>query len=576
MKAGEKIREKMKILRASYVRQLPDRVTNLEELYERLKHEPAALDGLPAFHRLVHSIKGSSASFGCKEMSDAAALLENLLKTLLQSGEKPDAHRLEEIGVKLGLIRDALPRLEEKGDGADHSIGAALSSEPVERTEKRLIYLAEDDPYVLRDLFLQISYFGYEVETFAGLADLVRAVKEKVPAAIIADIVFPEGELAGVEAVSRLLKELADPVPVIFISARNDLAARLMAVRAGGGAYFVKPVNITDLIDKLDALTRDQEAVRYKALIIDDDPEQAAYHSLILQEAGMLTEVINDPMLVHTPLIEFNPDIILMDMYMPGCNGMELARTIRQMPAFFGLPIVFLSGETNEDKQFKAMSMGGDDFLTKPVKPEHLTSSAMVRAERMRVIRSFMQCDSLTGLLNHTKTKELLDGELTRAARRNGNLAFAMLDIDLFKSVNDTHGHPTGDQVIISLSRLLRQRLRKTDIVGRYGGEEFAVILLDTDAASALSIIDTIRDSFAKIKHLSAKGEFSSSFSCGIASFSDYKDPADISNAADQALYRAKQLGRNRVLLAEGEEVAVQARATAVKRGWDQGSVSGN
>jgi diguanylate cyclase (GGDEF)-like protein len=555
MTAGEKIREKLKSLRESYVRQLPDRVTGLEEFYERFKREPAAFAGLPDFHRLAHSLKGSSATFGYKEMGDAAFRLERLLKALLQAGGKPDAHHLEEVGVSLGFVRDALSRLEEKDDGAHLSFGAALAAGLVESTEKRLVYLVEDDPHVLQDLSLQISCFGYEVGAFAGLAGLVRAVKEKPPAAIIADIVFPEGELAGVEAVSGLLKELAVPLPVIFISARNDLSARLMAVRAGGNAYFVKPVNITDLIDKLDVLTRDQEEARYKALIIDDDPDQAAYHSLILQEAGMSTEVVNDPMLVYAPLVEFNPDILLMDMYMPGCNGMELSRTIRQMPAFFSLPIVFLSGETDQDKQFKAMSMGGDDFLTKPIKPEHLISSVSVRAERMRIIRSFMQCDSLTGLLNHTKTKELLDGELIKAARRNGNLAFAMIDLDLFKSINDTHGHSTGDQVIISLSRLLKQRLRKTDIIGRYGGEEFAVILLDTDAAFALSIMDGIRDSFAKIRHLAAQGEFSSSFSCGIATFPCCKSPAEISKVADLALYSAKHQGRNRVVMADGEKV---------------------
>jgi diguanylate cyclase (GGDEF)-like protein len=553
MKPKENIREKMKSLREAYVRQLPDRVRDLEAFFERLKLDPMAFDGLSDFHRLAHSIKGSSASFGYKEMSDGALILERLLKTLLQSGDRPDDHRIADIGTRLGFVRDALSHLEDNDGGEDFRAYPALPSEPGKKTENRLVYLVEDDPYVLQNLFLQISFFGYEVRIFDELQGMSRAVREKQPAAIIADIIFPEGDLAGVEAVARLRKEFTAHVPVIFISARNDLLARLRAVRAGGDAYFAKPVNITDLIDALDALTRDKEEIIYRALIVDDDPEMAAYHALILQNAGMVTEVVNDPMKVYDPLIEFNPDIILMDMYMPGCDGMELSKTIRQMPAFFSIPIVFLSAETNTDKQFKAMSMGGDDFLTKPIKPEHLISSVAVRAERMRIIRSFMQCDSLTGLLNHTKTKEFLDVELAKASRRNGKLAFAMIDIDLFKSVNDTYGHPTGDQVILSLSRLLRQRVRKTDIVGRYGGEEFAVILLDTDTASALSIMDGIRDSFQKIRHLSGKGEFSSSFSCGIAVFPSYKDPTAICNAVDKALYSAKHQGRNRTVLAEGE-----------------------
>lgn len=554
MKPGANLREKMKSLRASYVRQLPDRVRDLEAFFERLKLAPAAFDGLSDFHRLAHSIKGSSASFGYKEISDAALILERLLKTLLQSGDRLDDHLVGDIGARLGFIRDALSRLENKDEGEDTGACAALPSEPVEKLGKRVVYLVEDDPFILQTLLLQISHFGYEVKAFSRLNALVQAVKKRPPSAIIADIIFPEGDFAGIEAVDELRKELAHPVPVIFISAGSDLAARLKAVKAGGDAYFAKPVNISDLIDKLDALTRAKEEILYRALIIDDDPEMAAYHSLILQEAGMITQMVNDPLAVYDPLIEFDPDIILMDMYMPGCDGMELSKTIRQMPAFFSIPIVFLSAETNVDKQFKAMSMGGDDFLTKPIKPEHLISSVTVRAERMRIIRSFMQCDSLTGLLNHTKTKEFLEIELARAARRDGKLAFAMIDIDLFKAVNDTYGHPVGDQVILSLSRLLRQRVRKTDIVGRYGGEEFAVILLDTAAESALDIMDGIRDSFQKIMHLSEKNEFSSSFSCGIAVFPKYKDPTSISNAADKALYNAKNQGRNRVVLVEGED----------------------
>jgi len=550
MTAGAKLRDKMQALRESYLRQLPERIADMTDYYERLQGESPVGDVLSDFHRLAHMLKGSSASFGFKELSAVAFGLEQHLKALLLPGERPDATRLAELGVSLGLIREAQSRLAEVGDGTDRAMGVALAAAPRERCAKRLVYLVEDDPYVRQDLFLQISYFGYEVVAFAALVDMVRAVKVRPPDAIIADIVFPEGGLAGVEAISRLRQELALPLPVIFVSARNDFAARLMAVRAGGEAYFVKPVNITHLIDTLDDLTGDREEVHYNVLIIDDDPELAAYHALILQDGGMLTEVVTDPMLVYPQLVEFKPDLILLDMYMPGCDGMELAKTIRQVPAFFSIPIVFLSGETNADKQFRAMSMGGDDFLTKPIKPEHLLSSATVRAERMRIIRSFMQTDSLTGLLNHTKTKELLDGELTKAVRRKGQLAFAMIDIDHFKSVNDSHGHPTGDQVILSLSRLLKQRLRKTDIVGRYGGEEFAVILLDTDASYARKIIDGIRDSFAKIKHLSAKGEFSSSFSCGIATFPHFKEPTAICSAADLALYSAKHQGRNRVVLA--------------------------
>jgi CheY-like chemotaxis protein len=155
---------------------------------------------------------------------------------------------------------------------------------------------------------------------------------------------------------------------------------------------------------------------------------------------------------------------------MVACDGFELATVIRQQEEFVGISIVFLSAESNIGRQLFALRLGGDDFLIKPIEPDHLVSVVTSRVERSRVLRSFMVRDSLTGLLNHTAIKEQLEIQLARTRRLNGKLSFAMLDIDHFKTVNDTYGHSVGDRVLKSLSRLLQQRLRETDIVGRAGG----------------------------------------------------------------------------------------------------------
>jgi diguanylate cyclase (GGDEF)-like protein len=236
-----------------------------------------------------------------------------------------------------------------------------------------------------------------------------------------------------------------------------------------------------------------------------------------------------------------------MDMYMPGCTGEELAKVIRQQEAYVSVPIVFLSTETDTGRQLAAMQIGGDDFLTKPIRPEHLVSAVAARVHRYRVLRSYMERDSLTGLLNHTRLKEQLEVEVKRARRQGRSLAFVMIDIDRFKLVNDTYGHPTGDRVIKSLSHLLQQRLRRTDIIGRYGGEEFAVILTDTDGPTAIKLLDEIRAAFAQVRQQADGGEFSVTFSGGVAELSRFDSAADLGSAADRALYQAKREGRNRV-----------------------------
>ena len=245
----------------------------------------------------------------------------------------------------------------------------------------------------------------------------------------------------------------------------------------------------------------------------------------------------------------------MTDLYMPGCNGFDLARVIRQQNSYAAIPLVFLSSERREDQQISAMSLGGDAFLTKPVGAEQLISSIISRAERSRTLRSMMMRDGLTGLLNHSHLKEQLAIEIDRARRANAYLAFVMLDIDDFKAVNDTYGHPTGDRVLKSLAQVLTRRLRKTDIIGRYGGEEFAIILVNTTGERAHAIVDDIRDRFSKISQRHEDQRFTVTFSGGVAEFSRFTTGESLSNTADAALYEAKNGGRNQIVLAGDTKV---------------------
>ena len=364
------------------------------------------------------------------------------------------------------------------------------------------------------------------------------------------------GRLAGVGGDQKLDTVLAlrqsneEPPPVIFVSSRNDLQARLHSVRAGGKAYFSKPVIIGKLIDVLDNLLKEDEPIPYRVLVVDDVVIQAQMTARHLKAAGMETAIVTDPLQIIETLEEFNPELLLLDVYMPGCTGLELAEVIRQMDTFVSIPIVFFSAETDRDKQLLAMGLGGDDFLTKPQRPDYLVSAVTSRIERYRQLRALMVRDSLTGTLNHTTIKELLNQELSRARRQKTDLCFVMIDLDHFKSVNDAYGHAAGDRVLRSLAHLLIKRLRHHDTVGRYGGEEFSVVLPATTGPMALKIMDELRADFTNVLHQSSDAGFSVTFSCGIADFPRLTTLGQISEAADKALYQAKQNGRNRVVLA--------------------------
>lgn len=159
--------------------------------------------------------------------------------------------------------------------------------------------------------------------------------------------------------------------------------------------------------------------------------------------------------------------------------------------------------------------------------------------------------DGLTGLYNHSYTKEMIDIELERSKRSGIEFSIAMLDIDFFKKVNDSYGHMVGDQVLRSLSHFLLKRLRKTDKIGRYGGEEFIIILSDTPVNEAMEVMNSILSSFREIVHFAENIQFQVTFSCGVISSNVTSDANLLIQTMDQALYKAKEAGRNQVVLAE-------------------------
>lgn len=416
--------------------------------------------------------------------------------------------------------------------------------------EMLLIYLLDDDTLLAHDIAVQLEYFGYEVVILSQLDQLAAAISERPPAAIVMDLKFRNGAFVGAGEIIRNNKITGQRIPTVIISTRGNFATRLAAAHAGADGYFTKPVDVVALSARLDVLTVHEEIRPYRILIIDDDIPAAEYYGTILHDAGMDIKILRKLTDVLRVLDEYRPELVLMDAYMTACSGIDLAKLIRQDDMYLDVPIVFLSNEGDLGKQLDAIQSGADNFLVKPIKPSHLISALSSRAERYRALRGLIMSDSLTGLYNHSAIKENLIREISRARRSTAPLALAMIDIDFFKKVNDGYGHPVGDQVIRALSRLLQQRLRNNDVIGRYGGEEFAVIMPATVTSSAILVLDRIREAFSKILHHADEREFSVTFSAGVAGLTEHMDAERLFSSADAALYNAKRNGRNCIELA--------------------------
>lgn len=425
------------------------------------------------------------------------------------------------------------------------------NSEPPRVYRKTPVYIALASHELATRLVRQLEFFGFRAEAFASPDDLMDACALHKPETILMDIRFGGGSDTGLATVETLQQRHETPIPIIFVSEEDGtIETRLRASRCGGEEFFHPAVDPGQLIEKIETYTHNNAIEPYRVLVLDDSRAQAKFMETVLNKAGMKAHIITDPMNIIVALEEFNPEIIILDMYMPGCTGMEIARVIRQQDRFHSVPIIYLSAEDDVQKQLHAMSLGGDDFLTKPIDPKHLVATIHNRGRRARSLLALMIRDSLTGLFNHTHTLYLLEQEMVRASQKGQSLCFAMIDVDYFKKVNDTFGHPIGDRILRALSMFLKQRLRKTDHIGRYGGEEFAVIMPDTRESDARAVLNDIRERFAELTQTAGDREFHVTFSCGVARW-EGEAASSLCERADQALYQAKNAGRNCVIGSE-------------------------
>ncbi|WP_339938387.1 diguanylate cyclase [Undibacterium luofuense] len=546
---NEALHEKLRALEAIFLQKLPGKCEEIVSALENLASSPDDTGLQHDLHRYLHTMAGSAGTFGFEALGRQARVYESRLKPWVKDGVMP-AQEFEQFRQQLrqymqaviaGDIPDAVPQPEDASD-------ILQPQEPVH--ENRLIYLVDQDAEQQQAISSQLEHFGFEVVWIAHPRELARAVGTRRPDAIVIELSFPDDQHAGAEEIRRLEQLQRFRIPTIFISSSPTFASRMLAVRAHGDGYFTKPVDVVGLTDRIEALLRRESHTGYRVMIIDDDVVTARYYSMVLRNAGMEVHLLHDPAQVLAAISDFRPELILMDIYMPVCSGIELSKLIRQDNSYVDIPIVFLSSEVDPERQLDAVRAGADDFIAKPVRAEYLVSSVVSRAERYRTLRALIMRDGLTGLLNHSAIKERLQSEMLQAKRNSSPLALAMIDLDSFKKINDSYGHATGDQVLRTLARLLQQRLRRTDIVGRYGGEEFAVIFPDTSAVKARTVLDEVRQAFGRISQHAENGSFHVTFSAGIADLGQASDADALFEVADAAMYVSKQTGRNRITLA--------------------------
>jgi diguanylate cyclase (GGDEF)-like protein len=510
----------------------------------------------------VHKIAGSAGSFGFVEVSNTLRALDVYLSKFI-SGDK-DHLNINEIDINhmkdtILEINKILIATESAKEHKPENVPTVISSSSMwylkkfpDNWNRKVVVCDHANKKYLSDLKTKLAYFGYEIQ----LVNEIDALKEKMQNEDIhlvildTDLVMKNSKFASW---LKKYKEKHNSFRVFYISANNDFKTRLYAIRHAGDAFFESTIDVPVLANKIEYFADNRRTQPDHILIVDDDIDTLSYYAQLFQHRGMITSVTTDPFSVFDLIVDTTPDLILIDMLMPRCNGIELTSMIRQHDEFLSTPIIIYSVFDKPISADFEIASSGYEFISKFTDDNAFASIVINRIDRARSLKYFMERDSLTGLLNHSNICESFQRELLRAKRTNLPLSYAIVDIDNFKSINDTYGHFVGDTVLKSLSYMLMERLRGTDIVGRYGGEEFVVIMGNTSAQSAKRVVDILRRNFSKMPHNAFSKEFNVTFSCGISGYPEFSSAKTIFENADKALYTAKRTGKNKTIVYQNE-----------------------
>jgi len=288
--------------------------------------------------------------------------------------------------------------------------------------------------------------------------------------------------------------------------------------------------------------------VSTKVLVVDDEEIVCELLAGMLKAYGYQAQIETDGRNVINLLWQEHFDVVLLDLMMPDISGFELLRQLKQ--SFEELPVIMVTGYGSIETAVDSMQAGAADFVTKPVTAAVL-DIRVKRAIEYAQTKRLANTDGLTGLYNRRSFQERLQQEVDRANRYHRPLSLIMIDIDHFKTYNDTHGHLQGDNILVEVAKTLQRLSRTSDIVARYGREEFAFILPETDSANAEALGKRLQEQvegchFLGEAHLPGQ---TLTISVGIASYTPPDTKEALLEAADMALYQAKREGRNRVVV---------------------------
>ncbi|MBS0571172.1 MAG: response regulator [Proteobacteria bacterium] len=418
------------------------------------------------------------------DVADPLLELTAYLCSFVDRNSAPNPVQLQGLERLVGRLAEA------SGERPAHRVVRKTAAAP-ESSPRQLFYLREAASEIPA-LAARLGHQGAVVRPFDERDALLHALDEASPDVLLIDEAFAAEINTVVEAVQRLRPAHKEPALCLVLARETDLTRTLFAQRAGAEAVVVERDPIA-LAAQIDSLLAQRRTLGFRVLIVEDDRGQAKFCESILRHRGMLTQVCEDAAAVPAALSDFKPDLVLLDLYLPGSNGIEIAQRIRESGHAF-LPIVFLSGELDLDLRFDAIRMGADDFLTKPVKPRHLVTAVESRIRRARDLAT-AQAENRGERRGNLSGRDVLSAEVLRAAREESEAcpALALIAVDDVDGVLRSAGFVAASKLSQQLAGVLAAELHGERTLCAWGELRYLILLHAQDQLALRERLEALR-----------------------------------------------------------------------------------
>ncbi|MES2404089.1 MAG: EAL domain-containing response regulator [Pseudomonadota bacterium] len=571
-------------LQAAFRRHLPQRLRTLLRRARAQCRSGWDCNVLRALHDEIAVLAGACGRYGMLETGERLLALESALALPSAAHAVPDAAASAEIDALLDSLRphlqlpspgptrpewmpavnptaarDPFPRSEIPLDRYWLQLGIAdvqgapagndAQAAPVEAPAStelahgpRVRIVNDDDPAV-NELLLRLEQQGCDVALLDRIDALVEAVRKAPPdlAIVVADAQTTFDALSAALQFAR--RDPAHRVRLLVLLRAPDVELQLRALRAGADRCVALPASSEEIVGAAVELASVDQESAYRILIVDDDAPQALFAQAILRRAGMETKILGESLAVLDELDRFRPDLLLLDLNMPDCDGFELTALIRERDGYVNTPIVFLSGDQDEERQFAALDAGGDDFLVKPIRPTHLVAAVTNRVRRARMAASRAlrkrRRDAGTGLHDRSQLLDALSEHLAASGGRPAQGGLLAVEVEAAAALRSHLGLTSFDQLLSQIGAFIVGHARVGCMTARHGNAGY-LIFSPTRAEAELA---GLASELLEAAHESRFGAQASAvgLACAVCAFdASITEPAQALAAVERTLSAAR------------------------------------